>query len=118
MKKPFITSVTLFKSLFKTKDTAYILPIEDVYLRIKEGIGGTKELIEQIRSITDKEERNDKKKQLKAILFAGEFNQRNDNKIIMLNGAKCYLVQYLRIIITSFKNLFIVSFRFCESSSS
>jgi hypothetical protein len=86
MKKPFITSVTLFKSLFKTKDTAYILPIEDVYLRIKEGIGGTKELIEQIRSITDKEERNDKKKQLKAILFAGEFNQRNDAGLIKHSG--------------------------------
>lgn len=86
MKKPFITSVTLFKSLFKTKDTAYILPIDDVYQRIKQGIGGTKELIEDIRLTTSKEERNEKKKQLKAILFAGEFNQRNDAGLLKHSG--------------------------------
>lgn len=77
-KKPYLAKITLFKSLFNSKDTAYKLGIDEVYARIKEGIGGTKELIEKIRTIEDKEERNKYKKQLKAILFAGEFNQRND----------------------------------------
>lgn len=78
MEKPYLTEITLFKSLFNTKETAYKLSIEDIYHRIKEGVGGTKELIEQIRSIKDKDQRNEKKKQLKAILFAGVFNHRTD----------------------------------------
>jgi hypothetical protein len=78
MEKPFITTITLFRSLFETKETAYKLTTEEVYQRIKEGVGGTKELIEEIRALEDKEARNNKKKLLKAILFAGEFTQRND----------------------------------------
>lgn len=78
MEKPYLTEITLFKSLFKAKDTAYKLSIEDIYTRIKEGAGGTDELIKDIRSLQDKNERNEKKKQLKAILFAGIFTHRND----------------------------------------
>jgi hypothetical protein len=81
MLKPFKTNITLFKSLFDSKETPYTVLADDVYLRIKDGIGGTKELVEQIRNQTNKEERDALKKKLKAILFAGKFTQRNDQSL-------------------------------------
>lgn len=86
MEKPFTTKITLFKSLFNTKETSYKLSVDDVYLRIRDGVGGTKELIEKIRSCSVKDERNELKKQLKAILFSGEFNQRNDASLEKHSG--------------------------------
>jgi hypothetical protein len=86
MEQPFITTITLFRSLFETKETAYKLTTDEVYLRIKDGVGGTKELVEQIRTLTEKDARNEKKKQLKAILFSGEFTQRNDASLVKHSG--------------------------------
>jgi hypothetical protein len=81
MEKPYSAKITLFRSLFDSKETAYILGVEEIYNRIKTGTGGTDVLIEKIRETKDKEERNKYKKQLKAILFAGEFSQRNDRSL-------------------------------------
>jgi hypothetical protein len=86
MKQPYSSNITLFKSLFDSKETPYILSIEEIYLRIKEGHGGVKESIEKIRSKPSKDERNSLKKKLKAILFAGEFSQRNDNSLEKHSG--------------------------------
>ena len=86
MKEPFLTNVTVFKSLFDSKETAFILDVSDVYQRIKTGVGGTKELIEKIRSEKDKDKRNELKKNLKAILFAGEFSQRNSSSLTKHSG--------------------------------
>jgi len=84
MKQPYLANVTIFKSLFDSKETAFVLSIEDVYQRIKTGVGGIKELVEQIRQQTDKD--NNLKKQLKAILFAGEFTQRNSESLTNHSG--------------------------------
>jgi hypothetical protein len=85
MKKPYLANITLFKSLFDSKETAFILSIEDVYQRIKEGIG-IKELISEIRTEKDKDKRDSLKKKLKAILFAGEFSQRNNASLVEHSG--------------------------------
>lgn len=68
-------NVTIFKDLFKSTDVPFIVPIDKVISRIKEG--ASKELIEKIRSASTKDERNNYKKKLPAILFAGEFSERN-----------------------------------------
>ena len=86
MKQPFLTKVTIFKNLFDSKETAFILGIDEIYHRIKTGLGGTKELVGQIRQEPDKEKRNNLKKQLKAILFAGEFTQRNNASLTNHSG--------------------------------
>ena len=66
MKDPYLANITLFKSLFDSKETAFILSIEDVYQRIKEGIG-IKELISEIRTEKDKDKRDSLKKKLKVV---------------------------------------------------
>src|SRR5690606_11515056 len=45
-----------------------------------------KKLIEQIRSSTNKDERDRHKKKLPAILFAGEFSERNNEGLINHSG--------------------------------
>jgi hypothetical protein len=86
MKKPFNSKITLFKSLFDSKETPFELMADEIYLRIRDGVGGTKELVTQIRQTEDKEERNQLKKRLKAILFAGVFTQRNDQSLTEHSG--------------------------------
>jgi hypothetical protein len=86
MKQPYLANVTIFKSLFDSKETAFVLSIEDVYQRIKTGVGGTKELVNSIRQETNKDSRNELKKKLKAILFAGEFSQRNSASLTKHSG--------------------------------
>lgn len=83
---PHIADVTVFKSLFNAKEAPYILSIEDIYERIKTGMAGVKEMVEVIRTTKDKDERNNQKKKLKAILFAGEFSQRNDASLTKHSG--------------------------------
>jgi len=86
MKEPYINNITLFRSLFDSKETPYIISIEDVYERIKTGMNGVDKLVLEIRSKQTKAERNVLKKNLKAILFAGEFTQRNDNSLKSHSG--------------------------------
>ena len=68
--------ITIFKNLFKT-DVSFTITLSDAAKRIKEG--KSKTLIEAIRNESDKEKRNDLKKKLPAIIFAGVFEQRNKN---------------------------------------
>lgn len=86
MTEPYLANVTVFRSLFDSKETPYILSIEDIYERIKYGTGGVDKVINNIRTIADKELRNNEKKKLKAILFSGEFSQRNDNSLTEHSG--------------------------------
>ena len=71
--------ISLFKSLYSTKDVSYKIEIEEALERIRNG--SSKELIEQIRK-GDKE----KKKQLPAVCFNGTFTSRNDNSLIEHSG--------------------------------
>lgn len=68
--------ITIFKDLFKT-DVSFTVSLEDIIKRIKEG--KSKHLIDSIRREKDKNKRNELKKTLPAILFAGVFGQRNKN---------------------------------------
>lgn len=68
-------NVTIFKSLFGSKDVPYIVHIDKVIDRIKNG--KSKELLSKIRLEEDKSKRDALKRNLPAILFSGEFSERN-----------------------------------------
>lgn len=66
--------ITVFKDLYKSKDVPYIIILEKILQRIKNG--NDKEIVEAIRKTESKEERNKLKAKLPAILFQGEFTHR------------------------------------------
>ena len=70
-------NITIFKDLFKSNDVPFVVPIESVIDRIKNGT--SKNIIEKIRGSQNKDERDGLKKRLPAILFSGEFTERNKN---------------------------------------
>lgn len=69
--------VSIFKDLYKSKDVPYLLSLDKILNRIK--IGKSKLLIESIRNSKNKEQRDNLKKSLPCILFAGEFTERSKN---------------------------------------
>lgn len=75
---------TIFKFLNKATDTPYILELDRVVERIRGG--KSKALVEEIRAQGDKEKRNELKRRLPCILFAGEFSQRNDSSCVRHSG--------------------------------
>lgn len=77
-------NVTVFKDLFKTSDVPFIVPIEKIILRIQNGT--SQKLVEKIRASESKEERDRLKKKLPAILFAGEFSERNKDGLTFHSG--------------------------------
>lgn len=78
------TKVSVFKSLLKSKDVPYIVPLYKIFERIK--VGKSKDIIDLIRNESDKEKRNLIKRDLPCILFAGEFKERNKNGLIQHSG--------------------------------
>jgi len=56
------------------------IPVQEALERIKNG--NSKELIEKIRTVKDKDKRNEIKKNLPAITFSGVFAYRNKDKLI------------------------------------
>lgn len=76
--------VTIFKDLFKSTDVPFIVPIEKILKRVKDG--ASKNLIDKIRSSNSEDEKDRLKKKLPAILFAGEFSERNKNSLIKHSG--------------------------------
>jgi hypothetical protein len=81
MKEAFNTKFTVFKDLFKTKDTPYLVSLTDVYKRIKIGNQELKDKISIIRNEPDKDKRNAAKKKLLAIMFNGVFSERNSKSL-------------------------------------
>ena len=85
---PFINmkekNISVFKSLLKSKDVPYIIPLWKSLERIR--IGKSKDLVEAIRNESNKEKRNLLKRDLPCILFAGEFKERNKNGLIQHSG--------------------------------
>lgn len=73
-------SITVFKSLFNSKDTPYQVDIGKIMTRIKEGGGNskTKEIVQKIRKSKDKKEIDNLKKSLPALMFNGTFQTRDD----------------------------------------
>jgi hypothetical protein len=80
-------NISVFKSLFNSKETPYTQDVVDVYNRIKEGYP---ELIEKITSLRGMDEDDPSysslKNSLRAIMFNGTFNERNDNGLIEHSG--------------------------------
>jgi hypothetical protein len=79
--------ISVFKSLFNSKETPYTQDVVDVYNRIKEGYP---ELIDKITALRAMEDDNPAysslKNSLRAIMFNGTFNERNDNGLIEHSG--------------------------------
>ena len=82
-----IPKLSVFKSLFNSKDTPYTMSIIDVYERIKNGYS---ELNTKILSLRQMDESSEEHRQLKnsllAIMFNGIFSERNDNGLVEHSG--------------------------------
>lgn len=80
-------NISVFKSLFNSKETPYTQDVVDVYNRIKDGYP---ELIEKITALRAMKEDDPAysslKNSLRAIMFNGTFNERNDNGLIEHSG--------------------------------
>lgn len=92
MKEPFNTKISVFKSLFESKDVPFDISLTDVYSRIKTGNDILKDKINKIRTSSDKEEVSNLKKTLVAIMFNGTFTERNDNSLKEHSG--CCVFDY------------------------
>jgi hypothetical protein len=86
MKELFETKFTVFKDLFKSKDTPYTVTLSQVYKRIKIGNNELIQKISIIRNEPDKEKRNQAKKKLLAIMFNGVFSERNNKSLLQHSG--------------------------------
>jgi hypothetical protein len=86
MKKPFNTKISVFKSLFNSKETPFEQSIIDIYERIKIGNEPLINKINNIRKSKTKEEAEPFKKSLSAICFNGTFKERNKNGLIEHSG--------------------------------
>jgi len=81
-----MSDITLFRNI-KTTSQPFHKPIYVALDRIKNG--KSKELVEKIRSIKDKKQINELKKNLPAICFSGVFNKRNDASLVEHSGFIC-----------------------------
>ena len=80
MKELFHTQISVFKDLFKSKDKPYTLSSDEIVERIKKGNIPLKNKIKKIRDPkTTKEERDNIKKSLLAVMFNGTFKSRSDD---------------------------------------
>lgn len=78
--------ITLFKSI-NTTNSPFHVTLESVLQTIKDG--KQKDLIEKIRTIKDKTDRNVLKKKLHCILFSGEFTKRSIKGLQAHSGLMC-----------------------------
>lgn len=81
-------TVTIFQSIRDT-DTPFFREVHVILERIKEGAGGTKDLVKKIRLEKRKPERQELKKLLPAICFSGTFNKRTDASLLQHSGLIC-----------------------------
>ncbi|HEX4888558.1 MAG TPA: BT4734/BF3469 family protein [Luteibaculaceae bacterium] len=78
--------VTVFRSI-RDVATPFFKPVDFVFDRIK--TGASKDLVNQIRSESDKAKRNELKKQLPSVCFSGKFATRKDDSLIEHSGLIC-----------------------------
>ena len=80
-------NISVFKSLFNSKETPYTQDVVDVYNRIKDGYPELIEKITALRAMKDDDPNySSLKNSLRAIMFNGTFNERNDNGLIEHSG--------------------------------
>ena len=78
--------ISLFKKLKNPKDP-YFVSLDFVLKRIKDG--HQKDLVEKIRTYTEKSDRNPLKAKLNCVLFSGEFSQRGADYLTKHSGLIC-----------------------------
>ncbi len=78
--------ITYFKTISDTS-TPFHVDLNVAIDRIRNG--KSKDLVEDVRSESEKDKRNEKKKKLPAICFSGTFSKRADNAIIEHSGIIC-----------------------------
>lgn len=93
--------VTMFRNTFDS-DNPYKVSINQIVERIK--TGKSKLLIDQIRTITTKKERDEVKKKLPCICFSGEFSHRANDKIIKHSGLVAIDFDHLNERLMEFKH--------------
>lgn len=76
--------ITIFKTLYGSKDVPYHVTMEKVIDRIKNGSSAA--TIQAISDAEDKETKQKLKLTLPCILFAGNFSERNSNSLIKHSG--------------------------------
>lgn len=79
------TKISIFRYLYETKDVPYTVTIEKALNRIKNGAKSIS-LIEKIRKESDKEKRDELKRNLPCYVFSGEFKERNSNGLVNHSG--------------------------------
>ena len=75
--------ITLFKSLRTTNDPHHV-ELDYILDRIRSG--NQRDLVDRIRLLSDKSDRNILKKDLQCVLFSGEFKRRNAKGLISYSG--------------------------------
>lgn len=78
--------VTVFKSI-NDVNTPFFKEVFDIFDRIREG--NSRDLLEKIRQIPDKETRNKMKKDLPSICFSGKFERREAKALVEHSGLIC-----------------------------
>lgn len=78
--------ITIFKNITETNNPYYV-DLDTIVSRIM--IGKNKELVEKIRTLPTKKERDELKKLLPSICFSGEFTRRANDKIKSHSGYIC-----------------------------
>lgn len=78
--------ITIFKNIFDTTDPLHIDVVE-ILKRIKDG--NSEEIINNIRTLTDKDEKNNIKKRLPSICFSGRFSKRDAAYLLEHSGLIC-----------------------------
>ncbi len=73
--------ISVFRSLFNSKETPFTLEAIEVYNRIKQG---NPELINKIKKLRAGD--SESKMQLMAIMFNGTFSERKDDGLIQHSG--------------------------------
>lgn len=82
-----IPNISVFRSLFNSKETPYTMNVVDVFNRIKNGYPELKDKIKKLRSLDETSEQYKQvKNSLLAIMFNGTFNERTDNGLIEHSG--------------------------------
>jgi len=79
--------ISVFKDLLKTKDVPYIVDLDKIIQRIKNG--KAKDIVDLVRQAPNKKEADKIKSTLHCILFAGEFSERNGNGLVEHSGLMC-----------------------------
>jgi len=79
-----IPKISIFKSLFNSKETPYTMSVLEVYERIRNGYP---DLISKINKLRSSDEKSSAvKNSLLAIMFNGTFSERSDNGLIEHSG--------------------------------